>query len=70
MILPENDKPCLRVIQNQNPTDREMIMDLMECYGKDDPKKQMETKFILKYLNDDVKHFIEQDPETFFNEAE
>lgn len=70
LILPENDKPCLRVIQNQNPTDREMIMDLMECYGKDDPKKQMETKFILKYLNDDVKHFIEQDPETFFNEAE
>lgn len=70
LILPENDKPCLRIIQNQGPKDRDMILDLIECYDDDDTEKQMQTQFILRYLNDDVKQFIEKDHVTFFNEAQ
>ena len=64
LILPENDKPCLRVIQNQDPTQRNVILKLIENYNNKDIRE-----VYLDLLNNDVKQFMEKDRETFFNEA-
>ncbi|MBQ2831144.1 DUF1998 domain-containing protein [Methanobrevibacter sp.] len=64
LILPENDKPCLRVIQNQDSTQRDIILKLIENYDDENIRK-----IYLDLLKDDVKQFIEKDRETFFDEA-
>ena len=64
LILPKNDGPCLRVIQNQDPTQRNVILKLIKNYDNEDMRD-----VYLDLLNKDVKEFMEKDRETFFNEA-
>lgn len=64
LILPENDKPYLRVIQNQNPTQRDVILKLIDNYDN-----KHDRELYLGILDNDVKQFIEKERETFFNEA-